>query len=46
MQALPYFDRLDYVSMMTQEHAFVLILEKLLQIEIPPRAQIIIVLFS
>jgi NADH-quinone oxidoreductase subunit D len=46
LQAIPYFDRLDYVSMMNQEHAFVLAAEKLLGIEIPPRAKYIRVLFS
>jgi NADH-quinone oxidoreductase subunit D len=45
MQALPYFDRLDYVSPMNQEHAFALATEKLLGIEVPPRAQYIRVLF-
>lgn len=46
MQALPYFDRLDYVSMMVQEHAFSLAVEKLLKIKVPRRAQYIRVLFS
>ena len=46
LQALPYFDRLDYVSMMTQEHAYALAVEKLLHCEIPVRAQYIRVLFS
>ena len=46
MQAIPYFDRLDYVSMMCQEHAFVLAAEKLLQLDVPPRGQYIRVLFS
>jgi len=46
MQAVPYFDRLDYVSPMCQEHAFVLGVEKLLGIEPPPRAQYIRVLFD
>ncbi|MDA0653895.1 MAG: NADH-quinone oxidoreductase subunit D [Proteobacteria bacterium] len=45
-QAIPYFDRLDYVSMMCQEHAFVLAAEKLLELEVPPRGQYIRVLFS
>src|SRR5262245_24777168 len=45
-QAIPYFDRLDYVSMMCQEHAFVLAAEKLLKLEVPLRAQYIRVLFS
>lgn len=46
LQALPYFDRLDYVSMMCQEHAYVLAIEKLLNCNIPIRAQYIRVLFS
>lgn len=46
LQALPYFDRLDYVSMMCQEHAYSLAVEKLLQIEVPIRAQYIRVLFA
>ena len=46
LQALPYFDRLDYVSMMCQEHAYVLAVEKLLNCGIPLRAQYIRVLFS
>ena len=46
LQALPYFDRLDYVSMMCQEHAFSLAVEKLIQCEVPLRAQYIRVLFS
>jgi NADH dehydrogenase (ubiquinone) Fe-S protein 2 len=46
MQALPYLDRLDYVSMMAQEHAFSLAVEKLLDIEIPMRAKFIRILFS
>ena len=46
LQALPYFDRLDYVSMMSQEHAYVLAVEKLLNCTIPLRAQYIRVLFS
>nr|BBB45673.1 NADH dehydrogenase subunit 7 [Heterosigma akashiwo] len=45
IQALPYFDRLDYVSMMTQEHTYVLGIEKLLGCDIPVRAQYIRVLF-
>jgi NADH:ubiquinone oxidoreductase subunit D len=45
LQALPYFDRLDYVSMMTQEHTYSLAVEKLLKISIPLRAQYIRVLF-
>ncbi len=46
LQALPYFDRLDYVSPMNQEHAYVLAVEKLLGITPPLRAQYIRVLFS
>uniref|UniRef100_Q8W9T0 NADH dehydrogenase [ubiquinone] iron-sulfur protein 2 n=1 Tax=Mesostigma viride TaxID=41882 RepID=Q8W9T0_MESVI len=47
LQALPYFDRLDYVSMMAQEHAYSLAVEKLLGIRsVPLRAQYIRVLFS
>jgi NADH-quinone oxidoreductase subunit D len=45
MQALPYFDRLDYVSPMSQEHCFALAVEKLLRCEIPERAKYIRVLF-
>nr|NP_044782.1 NADH dehydrogenase subunit 7 [Reclinomonas americana]O21270.1 RecName: Full=NADH-ubiquinone oxidoreductase 49 kDa subunit; AltName: Full=NADH dehydrogenase subunit 7 [Reclinomonas americana]AAD11897.1 NADH dehydrogenase subunit 7 [Reclinomonas americana] len=45
LQALPYFDRLDYVSMMAQEHAYSLAVEKLLGCEVPKRAQYIRVLF-
>jgi NADH-quinone oxidoreductase subunit D len=45
LQALPYFDRLDYVSPMNQEHCFALATEKLLGITPPPRAQYIRVLF-
>ncbi len=44
-QALPYFDRLDYVAPMNQEHAFALAVEKLLNIEVPIRGQYIRVLF-
>lgn len=40
-QALPYFDRLDYVSMMNNEQTFALAIEKLLGIDIPPRAKYI-----
>ena len=46
MQAIPYFDRLDYVSPMCQEHAFVLAVENLLGIEPPRRGQFIRVLFD
>jgi NADH dehydrogenase (ubiquinone) Fe-S protein 2 len=45
LQALPYFDRLDYVSMMAQEHTYSLAVENLTQISIPLRAQYIRVLF-
>tara|TARA_B100000686_G_scaffold315963_1_gene363347 strand:- start:2367 stop:3542 length:1176 start_codon:yes stop_codon:yes gene_type:complete len=44
-QAIPYFDRLDYVAPMNQEHAFALAIEKLLNIEVPIRGQYIRVLF-
>ena len=46
MQAVPYFDRLDYVSPMCEEHAFALAVEKLLGITVPPRAQFIRVMFA
>ncbi|XP_057245043.1 NADH dehydrogenase [ubiquinone] iron-sulfur protein 2, mitochondrial, partial [Malurus melanocephalus] len=46
LQALPYFDRLDYVSMMCNEQAYSLAVEKLLNIRPPPRAQWIRVLFA
>ena len=46
LQAIPYFDRLDYVSPMCQEHAFALAVEKLLSIEVPIRGMYIRVLFS
>jgi NADH-quinone oxidoreductase subunit D len=46
LQAIPYFDRLDYVSPMCQEHAFVLAVEKLLGLEVPLRGQYIRVLFD
>ena len=46
LQAIPYFDRLDYVAPMNQEHAFVLAIEKLLSISAPERTQYIRVLFS
>ena len=45
LQAIPYFDRLDYVAPMNQEHAFCLAAEKLLGLEIPRRAQLIRVLY-
>ena len=46
LQAVPYFDRLDYVSPMNQEHAFCLAVEKLLGIEVPMRGQLIRVLYA
>ena len=46
IQALPYFDRLDYVSMMAQEHTYCLAVEKLLNCEIPLRAQYLRVMFA
>jgi NADH-quinone oxidoreductase subunit D len=46
LQAIGYFDRLDYVAPMNQEHAFCLAIEKLLGIEVPRRAQLIRVLYS
>jgi len=46
IQALPYFDRLDYVSMMSQEHAYSVAVEKLLNCNIPIRAQYIRVIYS
>jgi NADH dehydrogenase (ubiquinone) Fe-S protein 2 len=46
LQALPYFDRLDYVSMMVQEHAYSLAVESLCSLSIPLRASYIRVLFS
>lgn len=46
LQALPYFDRLDYVSMMCQEHAYALAVERLLGQKIPERAAIIRVLYA
>jgi len=46
LQALPYFDRLDYTSMMCQEHCFSLAVEKLLGCEVPLRAQFIRVMFA
>jgi NADH-quinone oxidoreductase subunit D len=46
LQAVPYFDRLDYVAPMNQEHAFALAVEKLLGISVPKRGQLIRVLFS
>ncbi|MEM8590508.1 MAG: NADH-quinone oxidoreductase subunit D [Pseudomonadota bacterium] len=46
LQAVPYFDRLDYVSPMCQEHAYALAVERLLGIEVPERGQYVRVLFS
>ena len=46
LQALPYFDRLDYVAPMNQEHAYSLAVEKLLGITVPKRGQLIRVLYS
>lgn len=46
LQALPYFDRLDYVSPMCMEHSYVLAIEKLLDLEVPLRAQYIRVMFA
>lgn len=46
LQAIPYFDRLDYVAPMNQEHAFALAVEKLLGLTVPRRGQLIRVLYS
>jgi NADH-quinone oxidoreductase subunit D len=46
IQNVPYMDRLDYVSMMSNEHAYVLAIEKLLQVDVPLRAQYIRVMFD
>jgi len=46
IQSVPYMDRLDYVSMMCNEHAYVMAIEKLLQLEVPERAQYIRVMFD
>ena len=46
LQAVPYFDRLDYVAPLNQEHAFALAVEKLLGITVPRRGQLIRVLYS
>jgi len=46
LQAGPYLDRLDYVAPMNQEHAYVLAIEKMLEVQVPKRAQLIRVLFS
>jgi len=45
LQAVPYFDRLDYVAPMNQEHAFALAVEKLLDVKVPIRGQLIRVLY-
>ena len=46
LQAVPYFDRLDYVAPMNQEHAFALAVERLMDIDVPRRGQLIRVLYS
>ncbi|HET9043284.1 MAG TPA: NADH-quinone oxidoreductase subunit D, partial [Burkholderiales bacterium] len=46
VQALPYMDRLDYVSMMMNEHAYCMAVEKLLGVDVPERAQYIRVMFD
>jgi len=46
IQSLPYMDRLDYISMMCSEHAYVMAIEKLLGLEVPERAQYIRVMFD
>ena len=46
IQSVPYMDRLDYVSMMVNEHAYVMAIEKILQLDVPLRAQYIRVLFD
>ncbi len=46
LQAVPYFDRLDYVAPMNQEHAFALATERLLELEVPKRGQLVRVLYS
>src|SRR5436305_13587731 len=46
LQAIPYFDRLDYDAPINQEHSFFLAIEKLLGVSIPKRAQLIRVLYS
>ncbi|MCB1452922.1 MAG: NADH-quinone oxidoreductase subunit D [Rhizobiaceae bacterium] len=46
LQAVPYFDRLDYVAPMNQEHAFALAVERLLGLDVPKRGQLIRVLYS
>src|SRR6188472_1603063 len=46
LQGLPYFDRLDYVAPMNQEHAYAIAIERMLGIEVPRRAQLIRVLYA
>jgi NADH-quinone oxidoreductase subunit D len=46
LQSVPYMDRLDYVSMMCNEHAYAMVIEKLLELEVPVRAQYIRVMFD
>ena len=46
LQAIPYFDRLDYVAPMNQEHAFAMAVERLLGISVPKRGQLVRVLYS
>ena len=46
LQSIPYMDRLDYVSMMMNEHAFIMTIEKFLNLEVPIRAQYIRVMFD
>ena len=46
IQSLPYMDRLDYVSMMSNEHAYCLAIEKMLGVDVPVRAQYIRVMFA
>ena len=46
LQSVPYMDRLDYVSMMCNEHAYVMAIEKLMGVEVPIRAQYIRVMFD
>jgi len=45
LQALPYFDRLDYVSMMSQEHAYSIAVEKLIECNVPLKAKYLRILF-
>src|SRR5213595_3515057 len=46
LQTVPYMDRLDYVSMMANEHAYVMAIEKLVEVDVPIRAQYIRVMFD